>query len=132
MPQFPMTDSRKKILERIPDNAVGLSPAGKRITVTSNGVTIAQSSTALLVEETRHDDVFYLPREDVNMGLLESTELSTYCPFKGHASYWSLSGVDALQNFMWSYEAPYPEVERLKGYVSFYTDKVNIVVADTV
>jgi uncharacterized protein (DUF427 family) len=123
-----MTDSRRKVLERIPDYAVEITPAAKSITVTHNGNTIAKSDAVLLIQESRHDGVYYLPRDDVNMELLESTDLSTYCPFKGHASYWSLKGVPELENFVWSYEAPYPEVDGLKDYLSFYTNKVDIVI----
>jgi uncharacterized protein (DUF427 family) len=59
------------------------------------------------------------------MSAFEATELSTYCPFKGHANYWSLPD---LENFAWSYEDPYPEVFELKDYVSFYTNKVEVSV----
>jgi uncharacterized protein (DUF427 family) len=128
MPQFPMTDSRRKVLERVPDYAVKITPAGNSITVSYNGNTIAKTDAALLIEETRHDGVFYLPRESVNMELLESTDLSTYCQFKGHASYWSFKGVPDLENFVWSYQEPYPEVAGLKDYMSFYTNKVDVVV----
>ena len=128
MPQFPMTDSRRNVLERIPDYAVEITPAGKSITVSHDDNTIAKTDAALLIQETRHDGVYYLPRESVNMDLLEPTELSTYCPFKGDASYWSYKGVPELENFVWSYEEPYPEVDGLMDYMSFYTKKVDIVV----
>ena len=130
MPQFPMTETRRKTLERIPDYAVAISPAdGVQVTVTLGDKQIASSKNALLVQETRHDDVYYLPREDVDMASLTATDLSTYCPFKGHANYWSLDqGDEVLENFVWSYEEPYPEVAALKDYVSFYTNKVNVAV----
>ena len=58
---------------------------------------------------------------------LAQTDLSTYCPFKGHASYWSYQGLPELENFAWSYEVPYSEVADLKNYMSFYTNKVNLI-----
>lgn len=127
MPQFPMSDTRRRILERIPDYAVAISPATARVKVTANGNLIADTDKALLVEETKHAPVFYLPREEVDMSAFVETDLSTYCPFKGHASYWSLG---ELENFVWSYEAPYPEVGGLKDHLSFYTDKVTIEISD--
>lgn len=127
MPQFPMTESRRRILERIPDYAVTLTPCPKRITISAGGHKIATSTEALLVSETRHDDVYYLPAADVDMSLLIETELSTYCPFKGHASYWSMKD-GSLENVVWSYTDPYPEVAGLGGYLSFYADKVDITV----
>ena len=59
------------------------------------------------------------------MDAFRRTELSTYCPFKGHANYWSLGN---LENFVWSYEDPYPEIAELKDCLSFYTDKVTVEV----
>lgn len=121
MPQFPMIESRRAILERIPDYEVAISQSPKKITVTVGDQIIAESSKALLIEETRHSDVYYLPREDVNLSMLTPTDHSTYCPFKGQASYFSYGD---LENVVWSYEDPYPEVSELKDYLSFYTDRV--------
>jgi len=128
MAQFPMTNDRKSVLERIPDYAVAISPVDNRLTIRHQDTVIAESSDALLIQESRHGDVYYLPRSDVNMELLQATDLSTYCPFKGHASYWSLEGVEDLENFVWSYEDPFAEVSALKDYMSFYTNKVEIIV----
>ena len=124
MAQFPMTESRRAILERIPDYAVQISPAGSRVTVIHGDTVIARSDAALLISETKHDDVYYLPRVDVDMQLLKATDHSTYCPFKGHASYFSLAGDPELENVVWSYESPYREVAQLADYVSFYTNRV--------
>lgn len=127
MGQFPVTPERERILAKIPDYAVEVSPAGGQVTVACKGETIASSNSALLVKETRHADVYYLPREDVNMALFTATDHSTFCPFKGHASYWSLNVAGAQEeNLVWSYEAPYPEVANLKDYMSFYTDRTEI------
>ena len=128
MAQFPMNDARKPILEKIPDYAVAMSAATGRVIVTCRDTVIVDTKSALLVQETRHADVYYLPRKDVNMSLLAATDLSTYCPFKGHASYWSLTN-GGPENFVWRYEAPYPEVAELKDYLSFYTDKVEQIVS---
>ena len=124
MGQFPVTPSREKVLAKFPDYAVGIAPAAGKVTVTWRGEVLAESEQALQVDETKHAPVFYLPRRDVRMELLERTDHSTYCPFKGHASYWSLKANDQVEdNLVWSYEDPYPEVEGLKDYMSFYTDR---------
>ncbi len=128
MAQFPMTNDRKSVLERVPDYAVAISSVDNKLTIRHQDTVIAESSDALLIRESRHGDVYYLPRSDVNMELLQATDLSTYCPFKGHASYWSLEGVEDLKNFVWSYEDPFDEVSALKDYMSFYTNKVELIV----
>ena len=124
MPQFPMSESRRPILERIPDYSIDISRSQHHITVRSGNIILAESDDALLLQETRHEDVFYLPMRDVNLSILTPTDLSTYCPFKGHASYWSLNEMQI--NFVWSYPDPYPEVDAIRSYFSFYSDKVII------
>lgn len=127
MPQFPMTPSREKILARLPDYAVKIEAANARVTVSHHGTVIAESTRALTVKETKHADVYYLPRDDINMNLFTATDHSTYCPFKGHASYWNLDvNKQHENNVVWSYESPYAEVEKLKGYMSFYTDRTRV------
>ena len=125
MPQFPMTESRRPVLERIPDYQVVIKPADQHIVVESNGQILAESNNALLVQETRHQDVFYLPMADINLSLLTPTDHTTYCPFKGHASYWSLD--ETLVNFVWCYLSPYPEVEKIRSHLAFYEDKVKLI-----
>ena len=57
------------------------------------------------------------------------TDHTSLCPFKGHASYWSVegdgSGADG-ENVAWSYEKPFPEVARLKDHVAFYQNRVRV------
>ena len=131
MPQFPVTPSRAEILAKIPDYAVEISPALGRVTVSVGGQVVAKSDEALVIEETKHAPVFYLPRDDVQMKRFERTDHSTYCPFKGHAAYWSLKLNDeAEDNLVWSYEDPYPEVAGLKDYLSFYTDRAVVKFED--
>jgi uncharacterized protein (DUF427 family) len=60
------------------------------------------------------------------MDRLTKTKLSTYCPFKGHASYFSFVG--GAENAVWSYEQPYDEVLPIAEHLAFYPDKVDIQV----
>jgi uncharacterized protein (DUF427 family) len=70
--------------------------------------------------------VVYVPREDLDTDLLEKTEHSTYCPFKGHASYYSIRVGDRVaENAIWSYEDPYDQVAELKDCAAFYLDRVD-------
>ena len=127
MAQFSMIPERRKILEKFPDYAVTSEPAGGRVTITCHGTQLASSCAALLVRESKHANVYYLPREDVDLSLFSRTDHSTYCPFKGHASYWSLNLPDHSEdNVVWSYEGPYPEVSELKDYLSFYSSQVEV------
>lgn len=127
MAQFSVIPERAKILERLPDYSVIIKPIEKTATVRFRGTIVAQSDKALLIQETRHDDVVYLPRSALIMQYFSATQHTTYCPFKGHANYWDLivQG-DSAENVVWSYEDPYPEVAELKDHVSFYTDRTEL------
>ena len=56
---------------------------------------------------------------------LERTQHTSFCPFKGGASYWTLRAGGRVEvNAVWSYEDPFDEVAGLKDYVAFYPDRV--------
>jgi uncharacterized protein (DUF427 family) len=92
----------------------------------AGGVTVADSAEALLLRETGYDPVYYFPREHVAVDLLERTDRETYCPFKGTAAYWTLRAGDrTLENAVWSYEAPYDEIESIRERLAFYPSAVD-------
>ena len=94
-----------------------------RVSVEFNGVTIAESSKAILFREGSMAPVYYFPRDDVRMDLMRPSRHKTHCPFKGDASYWSLTvGEKSLQNVVWSYENPIEEVVSIKSFIAFYMD----------
>ncbi len=110
-----------------PNYHIDIASTFQNIQVIIDGVAIASSTQALLLQEDFHLPVFYLPREDVHMDLMQQTPLKTYCPFKGYASYWTLKlGEKTWENLLWSYENPWPEVSAIQGYVSFDVSKPGI------
>ncbi len=127
MAQFSNIPERAKILERIPDYAVIIEPLGRTATVRFQDTVVASSDDAILVKETRHNDVVYFPRSALRQIYFTATDHSTYCPFKGHANYWDLEvNGELAENVVWSYEAPYPEVSGLKDHVAFYPDRTEL------
>ena len=92
------------------------------------GRTIADTKGALALKEASYPVVQYIPRKDVDMSLLERTHHSTYCPYKGDCSYYSipLGGARSV-NAVWTYEAPYAAVAEIKDYVAFYPDRVDSI-----
>lgn len=98
-----------------------VEPSSKRIRVVFNGVTIADSTRALRVLETSHPPVYYLPPDDVKLAYFQRTSRSTYCEFKGAASYWTIVVADrTADNAAWSYEHPRPGYEAIAGYIAVY------------
>jgi uncharacterized protein (DUF427 family) len=81
---------------------------------------------AKLLHETGLLPVPYVPLGDFDDALLERTDHSTHCPFKGDASYWSIrAGDDVVENAVWAYEDPRPEAGWLKGYGALYWNKAS-------
>jgi uncharacterized protein (DUF427 family) len=79
-----------------------------------------------LLHETGLLPVPYVPLEDFDGSLLERTDHTTHCPFKGDASYWSVRAGDTLaENAVWAYEDPRPEASWLKGYAALYWNKAS-------
>jgi uncharacterized protein (DUF427 family) len=117
-----------------PEYRVDLLPESRRVSVVFGGVTIADSSAALRVEETGHTPVYYLPEKDVRVDLMHPTEHHTRCPFKGEASYWTIEIAEdsgsrrRSENAVWAYPVPYDEVSGLAGYYAFYPNRVDSIV----
>ena len=110
-----------------PDHPITITANPKRIRVLADGVVIADTRKALTLKEASYPAVQYLPREDANMELLQRTERVTHCPYKGDANYFSIAANGkTLDNAIWTYEAPYPAMAEISGYLAFYPDKVKI------
>ena len=107
------------------DHKISATQTNWRVNVEFNGVTIADSSKAILFREGSMAPVYYFPREDVRMDLMRRSRHKTHCPFKGDASYWSLTvGEKSLRNVIWSYENAIEEVVSIKSLVAFYMDQL--------
>jgi len=110
-----------------PDHPITITQNPRRVRVTAGDVVIAESTKALTLKEARYPAVQYLPREDANMALLERTERTTHCPYKGDASYYSVKADGkTLDNAIWTYETPFPAMTEISGHLAFYPDKVKI------
>jgi uncharacterized protein (DUF427 family) len=111
-----------------PDHPITLAPHPKSIRVTFNGRVVAETSRALVMHEIGYPIVFYIPREDTDGSFLVRTEHSTYCPYKGDASYFSIRVGDRVsENAIWSYETPYDAVAAIKERLAFYSNRVDVI-----
>lgn len=109
-------------------HAITIENNPKRVKVCLNGTVIAESQRALVLREGKLTPVSYIPRDDVNMDYLERTEHTTHCPFKGDASYFTVSvSGETADNTVWSYETPFSSVEDIKGLLAFDRDKIDMM-----
>ncbi len=108
-----------------PDYKIGFEPTARRIRVVFNGEVVADSTRAMLMLESKHLPVYYLPLDDIRQDVLTRTEHRTHCPFKGDAAYWTVTvGDRSAENALWAYPDPFREAPDLRGYAAFYWDKM--------
>ena len=73
------------------EHTLYLQESPKRVRATFGGETVVDSRRAKLLHETGHLPVYYFPEEDVRTDLLAESDRTTHSPFKGDASYRSVS-----------------------------------------
>ena len=111
-----------------PDHPITIQPSLDRITVKFAGQTIAESTRALTLREAKYPPVQYIPKSDVRMDLLTPTATQTHCPYKGDASYFTITvGDRTAKDAVWCYEHPFPAVGEIAGFVAFYPDRVDSI-----
>jgi len=111
-----------------PDHPITIERNPARISVTTTGRIVADTREALTLREATYPAVQYIPRKDVDMALLERTDHTTYCPYKGDCSYYSIPlGGERSVNAVWSYEAPYAAVAPIKDYLAFDPNRVDAI-----
>jgi uncharacterized protein (DUF427 family) len=118
----------KQIKQPGPDHPITIEQNPARIVVSVSGRVIADTKQALTLREANYPPVQYIPLEDVDTSLLQATNHTTYCPYKGDCNYYSIpAGAEKSVNAVWTYRAPYPAVADIKDHVAFYPDRVDTI-----
>jgi uncharacterized protein (DUF427 family) len=109
-----------------PEHPITVELSRSQVVVTVAATEIANSRNALVLREANYPQVLYIPRTDADMSLLSRTAHTTYCPYKGDCSYFSipLGGTKSV-NAVWTYEHPYAAVAEIEGHLAFYPDRVD-------
>jgi uncharacterized protein (DUF427 family) len=111
--------------QQMPNHKVIEKHPREKFQVKVGGKVVAESADVIKVEEDGNPTRYYFPRSAVKMDLLDRTETTTKCPFKGTAHYYSLKLEDkGFDDAVWTYEEPYDEHRDLKDRLAFYEDKV--------
>lgn len=101
-------------------------PSTRRVTISSDGVVLADSTDAVFVWETGLPVRFYLPRDDVHLDALTPVETTSVCPYKGLATdYWRSAAVDDVA---WSYPDPFFPYRNLAGRIAFLSERLDIAI----
>lgn len=112
-----------------PKYRVDIETQAAHLQVRVDATVIADSKRAVVVRETRHHAVWYIPFDDVDSQFTVASITTSYCPFKGTANYWSIALPDrTIEDAIWSYKQPYDECGAIANYASFYTNKVDLFI----
>ena len=110
-----------------PDHPITVEKNPARVTVRVGDQVVADTTAALVLQESNYPPVQYIPLADVDPAAIKPTDTSTYCPYKGDASYYTLVTSDGeLADAIWTYRTPYPAVAEIADHVAFYPNKVTI------
>jgi uncharacterized protein (DUF427 family) len=101
-------------------------PSTKHVRVEHDGLLLAESDRAVELDETGLTTRVYIPREDLKMELLEASDTTSHCPFKGDATYFSTS---TAPDAFWVYEEPdQDDAKPIAGLLAPWPGRVEVLV----
>jgi uncharacterized protein (DUF427 family) len=110
--------------QRHPQHRAKETRVAQKVTAAIEGTVIAESADVIRVDEDGQLPRYYFPRAAVKVDRLDRSTTTTKCPFKGTASYYTITqNGRRFDDAIWSYEDPYDEHAVLKGRIAFYDDK---------
>jgi uncharacterized protein (DUF427 family) len=121
----------RTMLEPSVDHPITIEPTNGRVVVEVAGHVVADTTNALTLRESTYPPAQYIPLSDVDESLLAPSDTATYCPYKGDASYYSVTtDEDQVHDAIWTYREPYPAVAQIAGHVAFYPDRSTITISE--
>jgi len=112
---------------RDPYHRIDTYSTSRRISVSVNGMLVAESTRAEALFETSLPTRYYLPVDDVRMELLEPSETITQCAYKGTARHWSARiDDDLVPDVAWTYDDVRREGEPVQGLIAFYNERLDL------
>lgn len=107
---------------RDPFHRVDVRRSGRHVVVRHGDRVLADSTAPKAVFETGLPARWYIPRGDVDTGVLTGSDTRTVCPYKGVARWWSL--VDGPEDSAWSYDEPFSDGRGLEDHLCFSGDGI--------
>ncbi|MFV1361932.1 DUF427 domain-containing protein [Mycolicibacterium elephantis] len=110
-----------------PYHRVDCRPTTRRLRVAVDDATLVDTTDTVIVFETAVQTRLYVDPSHVRTDLLRRSDTTSYCNYKGHATYWSaLLGDRVVADVAWSYDDPLPETVPIKGFLSFDTERAEV------
>ncbi len=111
-----------------PYHRVDCRPTKRRLRVSVADTALVDTDDTVILFETALEPRLYVDPAHVRTDLLRRSETSSYCNYKGFATYWSVVLSDrVIDDVAWSYEDPPPESLPIKGFLSFDADRADVV-----
>ena len=112
---------------RDPYSRIDVYRSTRRVRVSIDGVTLADSVRAKALIETGLPPRRYFPPDDVRLDLLEPSPTRTRCAYKGSASYWHVRVGDTLhEDLAWTYPEPQHDGEPVRDLIAFFDERVDV------
>ena len=112
---------------RDPFHRIDVLPSSRQVRLELDGQLLAVSSRPVLLFETMLPTRYYLPRADVTAELVPSPT-TTWCAYKGEASYFSVSaGGRLVPDIAWSYPDPQHDAARVRDLIAFFDERIDVV-----
>lgn len=116
----------KPIRQPGPNHPLVIEVNPNRVIVRVNNYVVADTRRALTLREATNPPVHYIPIEDADTSLLERTDTTTYCPYKGDATYYTIPiGGERCVDAAWGYETPHSAAAQIKNHIAFYSSRVD-------
>ncbi len=111
-----------------PYHRVDCRPTRRHLRVSVNGTVLVDTDDTMILFETALGPRLYVAPAYVRTDLLRRSETSSYCNYKGFATYWSVAFQDRqIDDVAWSYEDPPPESLPIKGFLSFDAARIDVL-----
>jgi uncharacterized protein (DUF427 family) len=122
------TPPNRRILTPGTEHTLALGPGPVLVDIKIDDQVLARGASAIELLEHTYSPVLYVDRKDVDMSALQRSDHTSWCPYKGEASYFHivLTNGTRLENAVWTYENPFAHIEAIRDHLGFYADQVTL------
>lgn len=111
-----------------PYHRVDCRPTHRRLRVVAAGTVLVDTTDTVILFETSLAPRLYVDPRHVRTDLLRRTDTTSYCNYKGHATYWSaVVGDETVSDVAWSYPDTLPETSPITGFLSFDETRADVL-----
>ena len=108
-----------------------VEPTPRHLRVVFGGEVVAETRRGVRVLETSHPPVYYFPLDDVHGEFLRPAAGTSYCEWKGQASYFDvIVGDRVAPRAAWTFSTPTSGARAIAGHVAFYAGPMDACTVD--